>query len=315
MKKELSLDNYDVEILINTKEKSSNAKKIYYIKIDNIENIEKILNEEKINPNDLKSKTLVSLSSIDSKDLVLSIYSFIIGYAGRRVDFSFDGYITKIDKLHNFARKKIDAGKIELQNEEVIIGDKKNSEEININFKSEITPDLVSTLRYAKKLIIKESSISVQQELLQFVIISSLRIKDKAENLPSFCNIIGDCIDLDEYRKKGSEYKKRLRSVIEIELIERTDLSERQVEIEKYDQIDIAKVISFLGSKKNEDLDLWHCTRPYNHRNKDANPSMTIIDNKTRCFRCDTEEIGPIRVILETLNISPDDAVNVIKNI
>ena len=49
MKKELSLDNYDVEILINTKEKSSNAKKIYYIKIDNIENIEKILNEEKIN--------------------------------------------------------------------------------------------------------------------------------------------------------------------------------------------------------------------------------------------------------------------------
>jgi hypothetical protein len=142
-----------------------------------------------------------------------------------------------------------------------------------------------------------------------------LRIKDKAENLPSFCNIVGDCIDLDEYRKKGSEYKKRLRSVIEIELIERTDLSERQVEIEKYDQIDIAKVISFLGSKKNEDLDLWHCTRPYNHRNKDANPSMTIIDNKTRCFRCDTEEIGPIRVILETLNISPDDAVNVIKNI
>lgn len=313
MKKESSLDNYDVEILINIKEKTSNANKNYSIIIDNIDNIEEVFKENKINPNDLKSKTLVSLSSKDKKNLVLSIYSFILGYAGRRVDFAFDGQIIKIDKLHNFARKKIDAGKIELHNDEVVIGDKDNLDGIAINFKSEITPELVSTLRYAKKIIIKESNNSVQQELLQFIIISSLRIKDKAENLPSF--ISNDLnIELDEYRKKGSEFKKRLRSLIDIELIERSSLSDRQLEIEKYDQVDIAKVISFLGSKKNDDLDLWHCTRPYNHRNNDANPSMTIINNKTRCFRCDTEEIGPIRVLIETLNISPDDAVNIIKN-
>lgn len=313
MKKESSLDNYDVEILINTKEKTSNANKNYSIIIDNIENIEEVFKENKINPNDLKSKTLVSLSSNNKKDLVLSIYSFILGYAGRRVDFAFDGQIIKIDRLHNFARKKIDAGKIELQNDEVVIGDKDNLEGIAINFKSEITPELVSALRYAKKIIIKESNNSVQQELLQFIIISSLRIKDKAENLPSY--IINDLIiELDEFRKRGSEFKKRLRSQIDIEIIERSSLSDRQLEIEKYDQVDIAKVISFLGSKRNDDLDLWHCTRPYNHRNNDANPSMAIINNKTRCFRCDTEEIGPIRVLTETLNISPDDAVNIIKN-
>lgn len=314
MKKKLSVDNYDVEILINNEEKNSNAKKVYSLSVDNIDNIEDIFLQAKINPIDLKSKTLINLSNNDNKDMVLSLYSFIVGYAGRRVDIAFDGNITKIDKLHNFARKKDDAGKIELQNEEIIVGDENSKDGKIINFKSEITQELVSIIRYSKKLIIKESNVSVQQELLQFIIISSLRIKDKAENLPSFCNSSGDNIELDEFRKKGSEFKKRLRSIIDIEIIDRTALSERQLEIEKYDQTDIARVISFLGSKKNSELDLWHCTRPYNHRNNDANPSMAIINNKTRCFRCDTEEIGPIRIILETLSISPDEAVQIIRN-
>jgi hypothetical protein len=42
---------------------------------------------------------------------------------------------------------------------------------------------------------------------------------------------------------------------------------------------------------------------------------MLINENKIRCYRCDTEEIGPVRLIIETLDISPDEAIDLINKL
>jgi hypothetical protein len=109
--------------------------------------------------------------------------------------------------------------------------------------------------------------------------------------------------------------KKTIRSDDRSEIVEKISLTKRQESMIESDNIDMGKVLIYLSSVYNEESGFWRCTRPQNHKNGDANPSMVLADNKSRCFRCDTEEIGPVRILVDTLKISPDDAVDIIKSI
>lgn len=306
------IDSYDVEIIIGETDPISKAKKIYYIKNYNVDKIEEYFDNIKLFPIDLKARTILTFSSTNKKEDIIAIYSFLIGFTGRRLDYSIDGKIINIDRYVNMARKKTDLGRDVVKNEEIYICEDEGPDKISI--KSEITDEIVSLIRYTKKLTIHSTEMPLEQELLHYILISSIRIKEKAENLPMYNNKNNE-FDMDAIRKRGSEHKKAKRNNYIIEIIEKNELSERQKSLIEADNYDISKVITFLGSEKNEEIDFWRCTRPDNHRNGDLNPSMLINENKIRCYRCDTEEIGPVRLIIETLDISPDEAIDLINKI
>lgn len=307
--------HYDVEILLNSKIPRFATKSVFNINVDDINLIEDSFTNSQIKPIDLKSKVIISFDQRIDKKVLLALYSFLVGMSGRRLDFGYDSNAVNVDLFYKMSLRVADAGKIDEIPERVVIGTKTKSTDLVIDYKSEITPEVASLIRYSKELLIRESKEKSNNELINFIIISSIRVKNKAENMPFFIEANENEIDLDSFRKRGSDMKKTIKSDDRSEIVEKISLTKRQENIIESDNIDMAKVLLYLSSIYNEESGFWRCTRPQNHKNGDANPSMVLAENRSRCFRCDTEEIGPVRILVDTLKISPDDAVDIIKSI
>ena len=86
------------------------------------------------------------------------------------------------------------------------------------------------------------------------------------------------------------------------------DLTSRQRVLLQAADTNVEETLTKLKSHRNQDTGLWRCSRPQNHRNGDANPSSHVEDNRVRCYKCDLEPLDSLRLVMETLNISPDDA-------
>ena len=308
-------NQYDVEISVNSKKPKFGTGSIFYIDIDDINLIEDCFIKSEIKPIDLKSKVIISFDQRIDKKILLSLYSFLVGMSGRRLDFGYDSNVVNVDLFYKMSLKVVDSGKNEDIPERVTVGTKTNSSDLIIDYKSEITPEIAAQIRYSKELLIRESKDNSNNDLLNFIIISSIRVKNKAENMPFFIESDGNEVDLDSFRKRGSEMKKTIKSDDRSEIVDKLPLTKRQESIIESDSANMEKVLLYLNSTHNEETGFWRCTRPENHKNGDANPSMVLAENRSRCFRCDTEDIGPVRILVDTLKISPDDAVELIKGI
>ena len=115
-------------------------------------------------------------------------------------------------------------------------------------------------------------------------------------------------LDLEAIRKEGGKIRRSSRTDDRTELMSPVDLTMRQRVLMEAAEVNVEETLVKLHSHRNEDTGLWRCSRPQNHRNGDANPSSHVDDNKVRCYKCDLEPLDPLRLVMETLNISPDDA-------
>ena len=119
-------------------------------------------------------------------------------------------------------------------------------------------------------------------------------------------------ISLEHIRLDGAQ-QRRSRRGYTVAVVDPADLPARLARAAAVDA-DPDVVLDRLGARRNPDAGVWHCPRPERHRNGDAKPSTKVADGKVRCFgtRCDAEPVGVIRLIADTLDITGDEAVDLL---
>jgi hypothetical protein len=117
-------------------------------------------------------------------------------------------------------------------------------------------------------------------------------------------------VDLEDLSRETAELRRNNKTDNRDALVETVEPSARQKQLIQAADTEMLVVLNMLGSEQNIETGYWRCTRPERHRNGDANPSCVVEDNTMRCFRCDAEPVDALRLVMDTLNLSPDDAAN-----
>lgn len=260
---------------------------------------------------DLRAKTLLVLGEIEV-EVALKLYSLVLGFAGRRINISVDGEIIDAASINHLGVISKDLGKPD----EVL--EIFHLEKENFTSKRELTIEEVTDLRYARKCILT-NKLSLKDTLELFIKASGFRVRNNGDHLPSLTATKkfegvedGMLIDLNEYRKVGNELRRLVKTDNRGAIVEGIESSERDEMLEKAAKLPIEIALLFLGSYADESGELWRCPRPERHRNGDLNPSMKINEEKVRCYRCDLEAIDAVRLIMDSLEITPDEASKII---
>jgi hypothetical protein len=80
-------------------------------------------------------------------------------------------------------------------------------------------------------------------------------------------------------------------------------------------KLSIAEVAAALDIRSGQSGNL-HCWHPERHQNGDRTASVGVrkINNKVKCFGCDSKPMGPIDLVMDVLNVEPADAALWISN-
>lgn len=122
-------------------------------------------------------------------------------------------------------------------------------------------------------------------------------------------------IDLEKIRREASGYREESRAGNSaVELVPREPVSALNGLVLEANGVDIRRVLERLGCSPDE-IDGWQCPRPthrhYPRPGQDRELELSR-DNWVRCGRCDREPIGAVRLVVEVLKITPDEAVRFI---
>jgi len=280
-------------------------------KAESMESIVDAIKSAELTAADLRAKTLLVVEEIGI-ELALKIYSMVIGFAGRRINISVDGQIIDAASLNHFGVISKDAGKPEETVEVVEL------ERESFSFNEELDPVTVSKLRYAKKCILP-ATLTLKESLELFVRAAGYRVRNNGDHLPTMkisesnaANEEENYLDFNEYRKMGNELRRLVKTDDRGAVVERITPTERDILLEQAAKLPIEVALMYLGSYSDETGELWRCPRPERHRNGDLNPSMKINEEKVRCYRCDLEAIDAVRIIMDSLDVTPDEACKII---
>lgn len=269
------------------------------------EEIEEVLRVSGLTPSDLRARTLFMVDSADVV-AVLSLYSFLIGFCGRRLDVAVKDEVIDASALHDAASRLPDSGKPEIPHEFMVAGEQ-SAEFPYVDSGSELTPDDVSAVKYARKVLLARPS-DVRSAVVEFLAVSGLRFRNNSDRLPFLATVPGEEVDLDSLRRAGGEMRRSIRTDNRNSVVAPVDLTERQARWLAAASSAMPAVLERLGSVQNEDTELWRCPRPERHTNGDANPSMKVTDNMVRCFRCDAEPVDALRLVMDSRELTPDEA-------
>ena len=332
---------------------------------ENLEKLRNAIKDSGISAADLRSKTLLILDSKYNLDNIL-LYSFMIGFSGRRLDVFNSNKVIEGASLNHFGLISKDNGKPNTNVEELILTDNE-IEKIDQFQNKDI--DFISKIRYNKKCyLLLENNII---DLTFFIKIASLRIRNNADHFPyliknsnDWAHIVekvnnsnlkkesiteesslentGNDIDDDhlgnsndnedriskinaeeavipiynpeDYRKLGNELRREIKIDNRNTIVEKNNLSPRIEELSQLANLNIEEALKYLGSYPDSEGIYWRCPRPERHNNGDLNPSMKINEGKVRCYKCDNEEIDTLRLLMDTLLISTDDAAKILRS-
>lgn len=170
-------------------------------------------------------------------------------------------------------------------------------------------------IHYARRATLQLEGMDAKAALELLNKVAALRRRPRYDRLPDVVAKLEDePIRLEEARKVGLTYRSDSRSSNEGTVIEHADPSPRLNRLEAAAQAPIDETLRRLGATHDESGEKWHCTRPDRHNNGDQNPSLKIVDGKTRCFRCDPEWVDSLRLVIDTLNLTPDEAAEWIES-
>jgi hypothetical protein len=281
-----------------------------------------VLKAANITPADLRARTLVVFSSAPHAALLM--YAALCGFAGRRLDFlsvADSDEIVPATRIGQFAAGLGDAGKPNEPAEFAQVGANPPSELGLTHVPSgvELDPAQIAVIRHTKKLRFAPGDSSTRSTLLQFATVCGLRLRGTAERYPILVdadapltdgdgNAFG--VDLDQLRRDASGLRRAVRSDDRSAIVEFVAPTERLLRLAEAAAAPLDGVLVRLGSHRNENTGLWRCPRPERHKNGDANPSTKVDENGLICYRCDLEPIDSLRVVIDTLNIAPDQAAD-----
>jgi hypothetical protein len=253
-------------------------------------------------------------------------YAALCGFAGRRIDVYADGTVLEFSRLAADGTAFADAGRPDGFLMWAQAGGTTAAEIPTVGFDpaapATITPAAVTVIKYAARLRMVPPP-TAREALSMFVLIAALRrraddrfpfLSTGNEPVPVTKDDPEQGVDLEKIRREALRYRQELRGGHGgAEIVPPVPVSARNRRIAEANAVDIRSVLRRLGSSSDDDSGLWHCPRPRNHSNGDHNPSMKVYgDNRTRCHRCDAEKVGPTRLVVSVLGVTPDEAVRFI---
>jgi hypothetical protein len=271
-------------------------------------------------PSDFRTKVLVLLPS--DTTYALASYSALVGFAGRRLDVSDGSTTINAVLLDKAARQLPSLAKPQELPPHIQVGAVLNPslEVPSISFKRSFLPEEVAQIKYARRLRFVGDPVPIVA-LGQFLLIAALRARDNQDRFPylvkgdepaipeeDFAQVVGIC--LDTIRFAGIEARNADRLEYNGELVPSAPLTPHQKFLITHADDPISKTMLALGASIDPETDLWHCPRPQRHSNGDKNASMRIEENFTQCFRCDSEKIDSLRLVMDTLDLTPDEAID-----
>jgi hypothetical protein len=179
------------------------------------------------------------------------------------------------------------------------------------------TPETVTVIRYAARLRMVPPP-AARDLLTMFLLIAAIRrrsddrfpyLSTGTEPAPDTKDDPRQGIDLERIRRAAADHRRRLRAARRSsEVVDRVPVSAHDQRIAQANRVEITQILTRLGSTADP-TGRWHCPRTIRHANGDENPSLVLYgDNRVRCQRCDTEKIGPVRLIIDALGLTPDEA-------
>lgn len=267
---------------------------------------------------DTKTKTLVVLG--ENSLAALLVYSALCGMSSRTLDCEAGGTLCRFVSVSNPGGPQPEAAPEDL----ILLG-------VDLDFSEMLAGGNFMRVHAAKKVVLTGAfstnpNLSPAEflEIVQAVmLVASVRQRPGTGRYPSlYVSPVPDpsdeerirqgdtslLVDLEAARKDGEKVRRSSRTDDRSELMPPVDLTPRQRTLLAAAETDVERTLVRLNSYRNMDTGLWRCSRPGNHRNGDANPSSHVEDNKVRCYKCDLEPLDSLRLVVETLGLSPDDA-------
>ena len=275
---------------------------------------------------DLKAKTVVSLEGDVARSVLM--YSLIVGFAGRRIDFLADGILVDSNAMYNSVYELVkEIEKPEVLPEFTQIGKEQFEGVYWVDMSAKLSVEDLFHIRFSKRVRISLDDVNTNKALTTLITVAAIRNRNGSDRFPILVKYHNDPLfltsenpeeqlafgyDLEQIRRKGNEIRRENKLDDRSTVVEKIELTDRLESIELAGKIDVSKALIMLGSEYNSETDFWRCPRPARHRNGDANPSMKVIEGKVRCFRCDQEPLDAVRLIVDTLNLTADDAVRIL---
>lgn len=274
-----------------------------------------------VTPADLRSRSVLVVGS--DPEMACAVYAVLLGLSGRFVDFCDSSRFVDATQVTSMARGWRNSGKPANSIPEAQIG-RDHPSLPSVGVGAALTAEDISVVSYAKKLRFVPTSDPLVA-LTQLAVVAAIRQRGMDQRLPllvsgSAAGVPGEegthapeetLVNLEELRRAGQDLRRKLdvgpagRTVVE-----KMPLSERQKNIMSAAKTPMDETLVRLGARKNEQTGLWHCPRPERHTNGDATASMKLSESVTRCFRCDAEKIDPVRITMDTLSCSVDEAAD-----
>ena len=285
-----------------------------------------ILEKSGLTASDPKTKTLVVLRESSLEALVT--YAALCGMASRTLDCEINDVLCRFLIIPQIADSETPLDHLSPPEDTLIVGTGPGT---GIDFAQMLEKENIVRIRNAKKVVLTGAftanpNISGEEflALVQTVmLVASVRQKPAGSRYPALhvsdTYDVSDLakiqqgdtsflVDLEAIRKEGGKIRRSSRTDDRTELMPPIDLTSRQRVLLQAADTNVEETLTKLKSHRNQDTGLWRCSRPQNHRNGDANPSSHVEDNRVRCYKCDLEPLDSLRLVMETLNISPDDA-------
>lgn len=269
-----------------------------------------------ISPGDLRAETVCSLET--DRTTAILVYAALLGYAQRRVDVITGGRIIDASRIDALARSIPDVGKPAPVIAQAQVGVISNPEVPSILFASQLSPVDAAMIRYARRVRFAPAD-EISAAITQLLVVCGLRARSHVDRFPylvvgtepaapaeSPLQVPGFC--LDTLRTEVLEVRRKHRSGDRKCIVPAVDDAVRRPLLEVASAVPIETALRLLGGRQNTDTGLWHCPRPQRHNNGDANASMRTTKGLVRCYRCDGERVDSLRLTVDVLGLSPDDA-------
>lgn len=265
---------------------------------------------------DLRAKTLLSLMG-DSTSAIL-VYTAMSGFAGRPLDVLIDGHLIDSSSLHN-AGLRLHSPRPTTAIDVFQVGAITNGIS-GLLLSAPLTDQEATAIRWARRLRFVPDA-DPATALSQFIVITAIRTRPQGERYPLLCDGTDPApspaapldpvgVDLDPLRLASLALRRSVHSGERDSIADFIEPSPRLARLHTAGDYPIEAALVRLGARRNEDTDLWHCPRPTRHTHGDATASMRVQNGRVRCYVCDPERVDSLRLAMDCLTLSVDEAAD-----
>jgi hypothetical protein len=302
---------YNLQILLPGATALPGAATICPIDATTVEQVGTQLSASGLSPADLRSRSLLVVGT--DAPTACALYATLIGLSGRFLDVSDGQRVVAAEQVAQAAAAWSNTGRLGEPVPEAQIGHQHPTLP-SVGVGAALSPAEVSIVSYARRLRFVPPPDPLVA-LTQLIAIAAVRRRGLDQRLPVLTAgeepaDLAAGIELETLRQAGQDLRRRLDLPERSALVDAVAPTVRQERLTATAGADLAATLLRLGARQNESTGLWHCPRPERHTNGDANASMKLTGSGLRCFRCDAERIDALRLVIDTLGCTPDEAAD-----